>query len=458
MVTALAHVLTQVAAALLALIDHHAGTTAGWSGAALAALALGAVPPLLLLLANRLVHATAHERIDGLVRTLRPVLRRIAGWSALVLAAVPLVLTGEMRGLEAGGIWYLAWTLVLALGLGGIWLVVRLTRAIQSTLTAITTRTTSPYDDLLAELALRIARGVLPIIIASVIIHALADHHGVVEAGKGLTVVAAIAWTLFQVVAMLDRLLLARMDLLAADNLSARRIATQVTVIKKIGYLLLTVLSLAAVLMQFEAVRQIGTSLIASVGLLSMIVGLAAQRTLSNLLAGIQIALTQPIRLDDVVIMEGEWGRIEEITLTYVVVRIWDQRRLIVPIGQLIDKPFQNWTRTSAEILGTVFLRCDYRVDLAALRDELKRLVEGDANWDRRVAGIQVTEAGERSIEVRALVSSTDAGRNWDLRCTVREGLIAFLQRTSPDALPHLHLDHGVFAPQPPAPLPAASA
>jgi len=154
------------------------------------------------------------------------------------------------------------------------------------------------------------------------------------------------------------------------------------------------------------------------------------------------------------VVIDGEWGRIEELTLTYVVVRIWDQRRLIVPISQLIDKPFQNWTRSSAEILGTVMLRCDYRVPIDALRVELRRLVQNDIHWDQRLAEIQVTEAGERSIEVRALVSAMNASACWDLRCAVREGLIGFLQRQYPEALPHIRFEAPPGSQAMPVPIP----
>jgi small-conductance mechanosensitive channel len=156
------------------------------------------------------------------------------------------------------------------------------------------------------------------------------------------------------------------------------------------------------------------------------------------LLAGFQIAMTQPIRIDDVVIVEGEWGRIEEITLTYVVVRIWDQRRLVVPITYFIEKPFQNWTRTSADILGTIFLQVDYAVPVDSVRQELTRILEGSPNWDRKVNVLQVTDAKERTLELRALASSSDASKSWDLRCEVREKLVAFVQKNYPDSLPRL--------------------
>jgi small-conductance mechanosensitive channel len=180
--------------------------------------------------------------------------------------------------------------------------------------------------------------------------------------------------------------------------------------------------------------------LLRSAGVAGIVIGFAAQRSLGTLLAGFQIALTQLIRIDDVVIVEGEWGRIEEITLTYVVVNIWDQRRLIVPVTYFLEKSFQNWTRTSVELLGTVELYVDYSMPLDALRAELTRILEASKLWDRRVNVLQVTDAREHAVQVRALVSAADAGSAWDLRCEVREGLLRFLQQHHPDSLPRLRL------------------
>ncbi len=195
---------------------------------------------------------------------------------------------------------------------------------------------------------------------------------------------------------------------------------------------------IAAILMMFDAVRQLGTSILASAGIAGIILGFAAQKTLGNFLAGIQIALSQPILIDDVVIVEGEFGRIEDITLTFVSVRTWDLRRLIVPITYFIEKPFQNWSRKSEQLLGTIFLYLDYQVPLGELREELKRLVEKNENWDGQVCGLQVTDTKPNTIEVRALVSSANAGQSFDLRCQVREGLIEFLRNRYPESLPRV--------------------
>ena len=256
-----------------------------------------------------------------------------------------------------------------------------------------------------------------------------------------LALIAALAWFLAATTFGLRELVLARYDMAARDNLKARAVHTQVDVLVKIVLVVVFFVAAASMLMTFDKVRQIGVSLLASAGIVGVIAGFAAQRSLATLIAGIQIAITQPIRLDDVVIVEGEWGRIEEITLTYVVVRIWDLRRLIVPITYFLEKPFQNWTRTSADLLGTVTVHCDYTVPVAAVRAELERIAANDARWDGKVVGLQVTDAGERSLELRALVSAADSGTAWDLRCAVREQLIDFIRREYPEALPRLRAE-----------------
>jgi small-conductance mechanosensitive channel len=209
-------------------------------------------------------------------------------------------------------------------------------------------------------------------------------------------------------------------------------------VLKKIAITIIALFAIASMLMVFQSVRQLGTAMIASAGVAGIVIGFAAQKSLGTLLAGFQIAMTQPIRIDDVVIVEGEWGRIEEITLTYVVVSIWDLRRLVVPITYFIEKPFQNWTRTSADILGTVTLQVDYVVPVDAVRQEFTRILQGSPNWDQKVNVLQVTDAKERTIELRALASSSDASKSWDLRCEVREKLIAFIQKNYPESLPRV--------------------
>lgn len=199
---------------------------------------------------------------------------------------------------------------------------------------------------------------------------------------------------------------------------------------------LLIYLALVVVLMSFDRLRDLGTGLLASAGVAGIVLGLAAQRAVSNLIAGFQIAFTQPIRIDDVVIVEGEWGRVEEITLTYVVIRIWDLRRLIVPIGYFLDHSFQNWTRTEARILGAVVLYLDYGVPLNELRTEAERLVKDHPDWDGEVCGAQVIDITSSALQVRVLISAEDSGRAWNLRCDLREGLVRWLAEYHPEALP----------------------
>jgi len=225
------------------------------------------------------------------------------------------------------------------------------------------------------------------------------------------------------------------------DNLEARKIHTQIRVLERILILIVALIAVASVLTTFDRIRQLGVSLLDSAGIAGVILGFAAQRSLGLLLAGVQIAITQPIRIDDVVIVEGHWGRIEEITLTYVVIRVWDLRRLVVPINYFIERPFENWTRTSADMLGTIHLYVDYAVPVDPLREELKRIVRERTEWDGKVCVLQVTGTSERTVELRALVSSADSGRLWDLRAHVRVRLLDFIRDQYPACLPRVRAE-----------------
>ncbi|HEV2956912.1 MAG TPA: mechanosensitive ion channel domain-containing protein [Xanthobacteraceae bacterium] len=207
-------------------------------------------------------------------------------------------------------------------------------------------------------------------------------------------------------------------------------------ILERTAAALILVVTAACVLVTFESVREYGVSLFASAGIAGLIAGLAARPVLSNLFAGVQIAVTQPIRLEDAVIVENEWGWIEEITGTYVVIRLWDWRRLVVPLSYFIEKPFQNWTRQSPALIGSVLIYVDYTVPVARIRAELTEIVSRSKLWDRQVVNLQVTDAKHDTVELRALVSAANASAAWDLRCEVREALIAFLQREYPSALP----------------------
>ena len=251
-----------------------------------------------------------------------------------------------------------------------------------------------------------------------------------------LLMIAAFSFLLIRIVVIFEDLIFHRNDINVADNLKARKIRTQIKFVAQLLIGLITVLAVAAMLLSFESMRKIGTGLLAGVGVGSIIIGFAAQNTLSNLLAGFQIAFTQPIRIDDVVVVEGEWGRIEEITLTYVVVKIWDERRLVLPINYFISKPFQNWTRVNADLLGTVFIYLDYTAPIDRLRVEFEALLHGNKLWDRKVAVMQVTNSTDRVIELRALMSARNSSEAFDLRCYIREKLIAFVQEEFPESLP----------------------
>lgn len=223
-----------------------------------------------------------------------------------------------------------------------------------------------------------------------------------------------------------------------ADNLKARRVLTQTRVLTRSAYFVIGVLGLSFVLLTLPGARQFGASLLASAGVAGLVAGIAARPVLGNFFAGLQIAFSQPIRIDDVLIVNGEWGRVEEITGTFVVVRIWDERRMIVPLQWFIENPFENWTHTSSTLLGTVFLWLDFSLPVDALRKEFERVCKQAPQWDGRVCVLQVTDASDRGMQVRLLVSAANSGNAFDLRCTIREAMIAFIARDYPHALPRL--------------------
>jgi small-conductance mechanosensitive channel len=257
----------------------------------------------------------------------------------------------------------------------------------------------------------------------------------------GLGIILALAWLMIKLAYVGEALILHRFDTTEKDNLRARRMHTQIVILRRIVIAVIVVLAFATILMSFSKVRQLGTSILASAGILGIILGFAAQRSIATLFAGFQVAVAQPIRLDDVVIVENEWGRIEEITLTYVVVRIWDLRRLVVPVTYFLEKPFQNWTRVSANLLGSVFVYVDYSVPVQAVREALQRIVENSEHWDGNVCVLQVTDVSEHTLQLRALMSASDSSRAWELRCQVRERLVEFIQKTYPEALPLLRTE-----------------
>lgn len=254
----------------------------------------------------------------------------------------------------------------------------------------------------------------------------------------GLALIATVAWLVAVAAFVAEDVALSRYDVDTSDNRHARRVRTQVILLRRLAVVVLAVIAVAAMLLTFPSARAAGASILASAGVLSIVAGLAAQTALANVFAGLQLAFTDAIRVDDVVVVEEEWGRIEEITLTYVVVHVWDDRRMVLPSTYFTTTPFQNWTRTQSAVLGAVELDVDWTVPVEEMRTELVRLVDGNPLWDERVQVLQVTDAVGAVVRLRALVSAVDGPTLFDLRCHVREGLVAWLQREHPHALPQV--------------------
>jgi small-conductance mechanosensitive channel len=257
---------------------------------------------------------------------------------------------------------------------------------------------------------------------------------------NNLIIIAIVAWICIQGIRIFAYYLKTKLDITTSDNLNARKSLTQINVFKNIANTIIIIIAISIGFLTFEGVRNIGLSLLTSAGVLGIIIGLAAQKSIGMILSGIQIAITQPIRLDDVVIVENEWGRIEEITLTYVVVKIWDERRLVLPVNYFLENPFQNWTRTSADILGTLFITVDYNFPIDALREELPKMLAKNPNWDKRVANIQLTNMDHRGKELRVLMSSADASKNWDLRVAMREEIVNFISANYPESFAKIRI------------------
>lgn len=282
-------------------------------------------------------------------------------------------------------------------------------------------------------------RLLLPLIAVLLVLPALDisnDLTEIVRRAIGLTIVGCFGWLLISLVAATEDIVVARYPLEATDNLEARAMRTRMRVMRNVSVGILSVLTAAIILTSFPSVRQLGVSVLASAGIIALVAGMAARPALANLIAGLQIAVTQPIRIDDVVVIEGEWGRIEEITSAYVVVRIWDSRRLIVPLSYIVEHHIENWTRHTSDLLGTAFVYTDYTVPTDEVRGELRAILESTDLWDGKVCALQVTNATERTLELRALMSSRNASEAFDLRCLVRERLVGYLQREHPGSLP----------------------
>ncbi len=288
-------------------------------------------------------------------------------------------------------------------------------------------------------------RWVFPLIAIVLILPLLPVRWEVVEVLReiaGLGVIGSFAWVAMLLAEVLSDVAFDRYRMDLSDNLTARRVRTQIGMLRRIFNIVVIVITIGIMLMTFPAIRQVGTSVLASAGIAGLVLGIAMKSSLSNLIAGVQIALTEPIRIEDVVIVAGDWGWIEEILTTYVVVRTWDLRRLVVPLTYFIDNVFQNWTRQTADLLAYVYIYCDYTTPVEELRQEFRRIVESIPLWDRKLCNLQVTDLSEHAMQVRALTSAGDSSKAWDLRCYVREKLIQFLQEKYPSSLPVSRVNH----------------
>jgi small-conductance mechanosensitive channel len=301
-----------------------------------------------------------------------------------------------------------------------------------------------PYSRRLVRYGHRAGAAVVFLLISQVILRAAPDSLAGIETLRHLNalgLIATLTWLGVRCVKAIEDAIIELNPAHFSDNLQARRIQTQTKVMARSLMVLIILIGSGLALMTLPLFRQVGTSLLASAGVAGIVVGLAAKPILGNLLAGMQIAITQPIRLEDVVIVQNEWGWIEEITGTYVVVRIWDLRRMIVPLQWFIENPFQNWTRRTSEILGTVFIWADYRLPLDPVRKEAERICRNSPDWDGVLCLIEVTDTNERAMQFRVLVSAIDSPRAWNLRCQIREGLIHFIQREYPEYLPRVRAE-----------------
>lgn len=341
----------------------------------------------------------------------------------------------------------LRWVYGASVVAGIYWLLSRIGRTLEVFLGSLAVRAETSWDDVVLPLAGKALRWTLPLLALILGAPALSVSPALAEVvgnATSLLLIGVVAFILFQVVEAIAGIVLKPHRVDVRDNLRARAIQTQVIVLKKVAVTAIGIFTLASMLMVFDSVRQFGASILASAGIAGIVIGFAAQRSIATLLAGFQIALTQPIRMDDVLIVENEWGRVEDITLTYVVLRIWDQRALVVPINHFIEQPFQNWTRATADIIGSVFLYVDYTVPVDALRAELTRILAASPDWDGKVNALQVTDAKEHTLELRALASAANASQAWDLRCEVREKLVAFVRERYPGSLPRLRTTFAV--------------
>ncbi|MCF0059691.1 mechanosensitive ion channel family protein [Dyadobacter sp. CY356] len=284
----------------------------------------------------------------------------------------------------------------------------------------------------------------IPLLITTLITKIYSASHKEYYFTHGISKIALIAvstWLMTRIVIIVEKILIDKLDFDSPDNNEARKLYTKIKFVKRIVIILTIVCGVSILLLSFDSVRQYGVGILTSAGIVSVIIGFAAQKSLGNLLAGIQIAFTQPIKIDDVVIVEGEWGRIEEINLTYVVVNIWDLRRMVLPITYFIEKPFQNWTRNDSTLIGTAFFNLNYHTPVEKLREKLEEILLNTPLWDGKSWALQVTDTQAQFMVVRAIMSARNSSQAFDLRCLVREKIIEFIREEYPESLPGLMIE-----------------
>ena len=332
------------------------------------------------------------------------------------------------------------WLIILVAGLIGLILSAIIVKAI-----AITARRKDwPIIKAIHQNQTNVLHFFVPLLVITLITKTYILSHPRYEFTHGISKIALIAvstWLMTRIVIIVEKILIDKLDFDQPNNNEARKLFTKIKFVKRIIIILIVVIGVSILLLSFDSVRQYGVGILTSAGIFSVIIGFAAQKSLANLLAGIQIAFTQPIKIDDVVIVEGEWGRIEEINLTYVVVNIWDLRRLVLPITYFIEKPFQNWTRNDSSLIGTAFFNLNYQTPVEKLREKLRDILLNTPLWDGKSWALQVTDTQAQFMVIRALMSARNSSQAFDLRCLVREKLIEFICNEYPESMPGLLIE-----------------
>jgi small-conductance mechanosensitive channel len=395
-------------------------------------------------LAGRLHHhsrTSEHHLLGDLVRCALGPVSFLAWYYALFAIAETLVRSDWYHGDAAFAALVLRRCGTLGVVVACLWFFQAATRVLDAVLRRTAARTEGRLDDVVLPLLGTALRVMVPIVGIFLLIRLfpLSDTGmSVTRKLLAFALIAAITWTARRAVLLIDQAVLGAGGVAGTATLAQRALFTRVRMLRRVALVLIGLFAVSSVLMMFDEVRDLGRSILASAGIAGIVLGIAAQRSLGNLLAGIQIAVTQPIRLGDQVLVEGDVGNIEEITLTYVVVRVWDERRIVLPISYFIEKPFQNWSRVPSNMLAPLTLRFDYSLPVDELRAFVEAEIAKSQFWDRKTLSVQITAADDRSMEVRVLASAPDSGAAFNLQCELREKTIRWVQQTHPAALPHV--------------------